>query len=263
MMLQKSESFSCKKENYDKINIKRFITKLDSFFATDDLEGAKNHIEYWEKEAQNIGDDTGLVTILNEELGFYRRNGQKEAGLSAVERVIPLLEKVGNDNTLSGAAVMINAATTLKAFGNAERAIHLYARAEKVFVSNEKIDIFEYAALLNNKASALCDTKDYLNAQFCYQKAIEILNRLKKYDGEIAVSYVNLAHLIHDWKGDKKAVDDYLALAWDYINSDKQPHDANYAFILSKCAPSYRFFGKELEADALEEVSKEIYGAGK
>jgi len=33
---------SCVKENNEKINAQRFIDKLDSYFATNDLDGRKN-----------------------------------------------------------------------------------------------------------------------------------------------------------------------------------------------------------------------------
>ena len=47
--------------------------------------------------------------------------------------------------------------------------------------------------------------------------------------------------------------------AWDYINSDNQPKDGNYAYILRKCAPSLDYFKRPEEAQACRDVAKEIY----
>jgi len=55
-------------------------------------------------------------------------------------------------------------------------------------------------------------------------------------------------------------VEALLDEAWDYLNSDRQPRDANYAFIISKCAPSLKYFNRNDEAEALLAVAKVIYG---
>ena len=94
----------------------------------------------------------------------------------------------------------------------------------------------------------------------CYLSAIEILKEEGKHDGEIAISMINLAHLVFDRDDTAyERVESLLDEAWEYINSPRQPHDANYAFILSKCAPSLDYFKRHDEADALREVAKEIY----
>ena len=48
--------------------------------------------------------------------------------------------------------------------------------------------------------------------------------------------------------------------AWEYINSPRQARDGNYAYVLRKCAPSFEYFQRPEEAQALRDVAKEIYG---
>ena len=84
------------------------------------------------------------------------------------------------------------------------------------------------------------------------------------HDGEIAISLIMLAHLTFD--RDDTAYEKVEALldeAWEYINSDNQPKDGNYAYVLRKCAPSFDYFQRPMEAQALREVAKEIYDQGK
>ena len=47
--------------------------------------------------------------------------------------------------------------------------------------------------------------------------------------------------------------------AWDYLNRDSIKKDGNYAFICSKCAPSFAYFGFEKKASFLEGEAKRIY----
>ena len=254
----------CSKVDTEKVDIYRFITKLDSFFQTNDLAGAGKHLNYWEQEAKALGDNAGLLTVLNEEIGYYRRTGEREQALRAVEEATELLKSTELINNPSGAVICINIATTLNAFGKAEEGIPLYEQAEKIYLAQGMENTYEYAALLNNKATALSNLKQYKQAEESIERAISILKTDGTHDGEIAVSLVNLAHLFYD--NDDTAVEKVekaLDLAWEYINSPNQPHDANYAFILSKCAPSYRYFNREIEANALEKVSAEIYGGEK
>ena len=75
---------SCSKESYDTIPTSRIIDKLDALFAKNDLIGAGKLLEYWEREARNLCDERGLLEILNEEIGYFRRIGNKDRGLSAV-----------------------------------------------------------------------------------------------------------------------------------------------------------------------------------
>lgn len=252
---------SCAKEPVNQVNVGRFIQKLEEYFSTNDTEGAGRHIEYWENEARNFNDTRGLLSILNEELGYYRRVNDKEKAIAAVEEAVRVLSENGLADSVSGATIYINAATTLKAFGLAQKGMTYFDIAQRTYKANGKDKDFDYAALLNNKASALCDLKLYDEAELCYNRAVEILKEIGKHDGEIAVSLINLAHLYFDRDSTAyRQVEEYLDSAWEYLNSPGIARNGSYAFILSKCIPSYRYFKRELEAEALEEVTKEIYG---
>ncbi|MBQ9429061.1 MAG: tetratricopeptide repeat protein [Clostridia bacterium] len=259
--MENFECKSCSAEPTGRINLARFLDRLDACFARGDLAAAGECLAFWENEARGYNDSCGLLSVLNEEIGYYRRTGEREKGLGAVSEALQLLQFKGLTDHISGATIFINAATTLKAFGKAEEGLPLYDTAAEIYKECGKTDSYEYAALLNNKAAALCELRRFDEGQATYEQAIAILEKEGKHDGEIAVSLVNLAHLYYD--RDDTAFADVEALldrAWEMINSPRQPHDANYAFILEKCAPSFRYFKREIEAEALEEVSKEIYG---
>jgi len=258
--MDKKECCSCVKEPKDRINAIRLLSKLDEFFKTNDLAGAGDYLRYWEKEAESLFDKRGLLTVLNEELGYYRRTNEPERGITAVRKAASLIDELGMNENASAAVIFVNMATTLKAFGKAAEGIAYYEQAEKIMTDSCREQTYDFAAMLNNKASSLCDMGRLDEAEECYKRAIAILDKNGEHDGEIAVSYVNLAHLYFDRDGNAyEQVEKLLDTAWEYINSERQPHDANYAFILSKCAPSFEYFKRFDEAEALKEVAREIY----
>lgn len=248
----------------DRIDIPRFIEKLDRCFNRNDMRSARECIEYWESEARRIGDDRGLLTILNEAVGYYRRTQKKGKALKAMEESLSLVEKLGLSQSMSGATIYINSATTLSFFGREQDGLVLYDKAADCFKASNKTDTYEYAALLNNKAGTLNALKRYDEAEENWHSAIDILKNIGFHDGEIAISLVMLAHLTYD--RDTAAYDKVEALldmAWEYINSNDQPRDGNYAYVLRKCAPSFDYFKRPIEAQALRDVAKEIYDKGK
>ena len=156
-------------------------------------------------------------------------------------------------------SIYINAATTLSFFGREEEGLRLYDKAADCYISGNLTETYEYAALLNNKAGTLNELKRYDEAEENWKDAIEILKKLGFHDGEIAISLVMLAHLTFERDNTScETVEALLDEAWDYLNSDNQPKDGNYAYVLRKCAPSFEFFQRSIEAQALRDVAREI-----
>ncbi len=251
---------SCVKEPTGRINVARFLQRLDAALSRNDLAQAQDCIRFWEKEARSLQDDRGLLSVTNEALGLYRRTADKTAALAAIDQAKELLFSLGMDSQVSGAVIWVNLATTMAAFGQNEQALAYYQKAEDIFLRQGMEGTYEYAALVNNKAAALSKLKQYDQAQQCYEKAISILQAEGQHDGEIGLSMLCLAHVYFDRDEAAYAqVEALLDKAWDYLCSPRQAHDGNYAFILTKCAPSLDYFGRRDEAQALREVAKEIY----
>ena len=107
------------------IPVSRFIDKLDGCFAHNDMKGARECIQFWENEARRVDDRKGLLTVLNEAVGYYRRTQKRTRALEAAEECLKLVDALGLSETVSAATVYINAATTRSFFGNEEEALAL------------------------------------------------------------------------------------------------------------------------------------------
>ena len=242
------------------IPVSRFIESLDQCINRNDMKAAGKCIKYWESEARCLHDKSGLLTVLNEAVGYYRRAHKKTRALEAMEESLLLADELGLTHKVSGATIYINAATTLSFFGSEEKALELYEKAALCFEAEKKTESYEYAALLNNRAATLFELKRYDEAEADWLAAIDILKKIGMHDGEIAVSLLMLAHLTYDRDSDAvEKVEVLIDEAWNRINSDDQPKDGNYAYVLRKCAPSLEFFNRPDEAQACRDVAKEIY----
>ena len=250
---------SCSKESYDVIPTVRILGKLDELFSRNDLDAVGRLLDYWVKEAKNLGDERGLLEMLNEEIGYFRRTGESEKGIKAVRDAFTLIEKLDAEEHLSSATVYLNGATTMKAFGKAREAMEYYEKARKIYEKNLEPGDYRLAAYHNNISSAYRELGEYENAEKACFSALGILEKCDGYLGERAVTHVNLAHIYYDNDPCDERVYEHMDKAWEFLSSNEIPHDGNYAFIASKCYPSFGFFGYFECEKSLRELSEKIY----
>lgn len=259
-----------------RIPIRRVIEKADEAYNKNDMAEAGRLLEYWQKEAEALGDESGELSVTDELIGYYRKTGNAEKGLAAVARALELLSKLDLKNTVSGATILLNAATTMKAFGKAEEGLPLYDEAEKVYLANLKENDVLFAGLYNNKALALTDAGKYEEAESCYKKAIDVMTSQDSAGNlDAAVSFVNLAVLLrtraenggnndgnsggNNDGSDKEKITDCLFKAYGLLTDEKNQKNGYYAFVLSKCAPAFGAFGYTRIENELKKESEEIY----
>lgn len=250
---------SCSKESYKVIPLARVFDKLNEQFSRNDLQGAGRTLDFWESEARSLGDDRGLLEILNEKIGFYRRTADEKKALSAISEAFNLIEKKGVGDPISSGTIYLNGATTMKAFGKAGASMVYYEKAKAIYESHLEADDYRLAALYNNLSSAYKDLGDYLNAEMSCFKAIDILGEKDDCLGEIAVSLINVAHIYYDQDPLDERIYEMMDKAWEHLTSDKNEHDGDFAFICSKCYPSFGFFGYFEKEAELKALSEKIY----
>ncbi len=250
---------SCSKESYLKVPCDRVLEKLDEHFARNDIAGAGRLLLYWENEARILGDDRGLLEILNELIGYYRRTNEKDKALASVKEAFALIEKLGDGNSVCFGTIYLNGATTMKAFDLAEEAIPYYEKARKIF--EDKLDENDYrlAAFYNNVSSAYKDLGRLSDSENACLKAIEILGGDGKYNGEVAVTYINLAHLYHEADPFDERVEASLDKAYEMLTSKATVKDGAFAFLCSKCYPSFGYFGHFEREKEIRELTEKIY----
>ena len=96
-------------------------------------------------------------------------------------------------------------------------------------------------------------------AENSYKTAVKILRADGEHDAEIAVSLINLAHLYDKAGCNAGAIYKLLDDAWEILNSDCLEKNGNFAFVCSKCAPSFEYFDQSDRGKFLKSEADRIY----
>ena len=244
------------------IPVGRFIEKLDELlYKKNDIEGARRHLDFWERAAKAGNDTRGLLTVENEMMGFFRQNGTKEEAYAAADTALGLLDELGLSDHVSGATTYLNAATVYKTFGEPTKAVENYEKARGIYEKHlEKTDP-RLAGLYNNYALALCDLEWFDEAEKMYFSALEIVENDDDQVLERAITYLNLADMYFEKLGELDSIDyieNYLAKAEAVFDGDVE-RNGYYAYVCEKSAPTFEYYGWFMAAKTLRERAAEIY----
>ncbi|MBQ1846968.1 MAG: tetratricopeptide repeat protein [Clostridia bacterium] len=245
-----------------RIDVGRFISKLDSYYSKNDYDGAGRHLEYWYGEAVSGNDLRGRFSVLNEMLGHYRKTGNKEKALSKVNEILDVIHALGTENSISSATAYLNIGTVYKAFSMASEALPFFLKALDVYNGNLKEGDVRFGGLYNNMALALVDLHRYDEAFDFFNKAVLVMLDSGSGKPETAVTYLNMASAAEAKLGLEEAeelITEYLDLAESYLDAPDNARDGNYAFVCDKCAPVFSYYGRFYYANELRKRMKEIY----
>ncbi len=245
------------------IPLRRVLDKLDEYFAKDDAAGAERHLKYWLAEAEENRDDRGRLSVLNELVGLYRKNGHETEALETAEKAIRLAEAIGLEGSVTMGTTLLNAATAYKVFDQPERALALYEQARTLYEQHLPPTDERLAGLYNNMAVTLTALERYAEARDLYEAALSVISRTEGGQADEAITYLNFADLIaaeHGPDAGDAAIRAYLDKAESLLNDASLPRDGYYAFVCEKCAPTFAYYGYYFTAKELEERAREIYG---
>ena len=244
------------------IPLNAVIEKLDAYLERREFAAAERHLRYWAQEAQLCRDFRGKLTVLNEQIGFYRKQDKEAECFCAVKEALALSGTPDLAGTVTLGTTLINAATAYKAFGKAEEALPLYVRAREIYESALPPEDARLGGLYNNTALALCDLGSYAEAEKLYQKALAVMLRQTHGEADAAITYLNLADLVTAETGigscDER-IEQYLQKAEELLNTETLPRDGYYAFVCEKCAPVFGYYGYFLTEKEVKERAEKIY----
>ena len=248
------------KKPIERIPVNRIISKIDECFEKNDMAGAGKVLEYWANEAVAFNDLDGELAVMSEMMGYYRKTGEKEKALKSVKRGFELINLTGREKDVSTATVMLNGATTLKAFGQAEKAEKIYGEVLEVYNKFLDKNDEKFGGFYNNFALCLQDLKKYEKAEDCFKKALAVMKNVKGGKPDMAITYSNLATLYELWLGgEDKKIEECLDKAFSLLDGDDVTKNGYYAYVCEKCAPVFGYFGYFLQDAELKKRAKEIY----
>ena len=244
----------------------RFLAGLDAIFDAHAAAKAGPYLEQAMIDAENAGDDAGLLTVLNETMGFYRSQGRHKENQWIVQRALELATRMGITGTEAWTTTLINAATAMRAAGQYDQSEDLYKQAQ---VSSERTlapSDRRLAALHNNLSVLYSETGKTHQAEVELGEALRILESSSpdaETDLDVASTHTNLALTL--LAEDKlSAASWHAAKALEIYRNGHLEHSAHYASALAGYA-QVRFhqhdYGQavNLYCQALQ-VIEECYG---
>ncbi|MBM6981448.1 MAG: DUF4037 domain-containing protein [Bifidobacterium thermophilum] len=271
-----------------RFNADAFLTGLDAIYTAHRAgQDADAYLQQAMTDAENAGDDAGLLTVLNETMGFYRSQGRHEENQWIVQRALELGLRMGLVGSEAWTTTLINAATAMRAAHHYDQAADLYRQALDSAAATYGKHDRRLAALHNNLSMLYSETGHPDKAHDQLAQAMTILNDSgadPHTDPDIASTYVNLAlvelQLWHDARNHESAgsaagqtqptselldrADERARQALNIYHQGKLTHSAHYASALAGAAQVQFARGAFAEAVTLYrnalDVIAECYG---
>lgn len=185
-----------------------FLKGLDAIF--EGHEGATKAEPYLLQamdDAENAGDDAGLLTVLNETMGFYRSQGRHEDNQWIVQRSIELALRMRLEGTEAWTTTLINAATSMRAAGRYDQAEDLYHQAIDSAKATLSPTDRRMAALHNNLSMLYSETGRPEQALHELEAALRVLEAASvdpSNDIDIAATHTNIALILLELPADER-----------------------------------------------------------
>ena len=241
------------------VQVPQVIAEFDELCNQGREEDARDLLEREQAKAHEGGDWRAALSLTSELLGQYRRTGEAEKGLAAVQRALDLIRDHHMGRTVSGATILLNAATTLKAFGHAAESIPIFTHVARVYADNLDPADYRFAGLYNNMALSYDDVGDTESAERFFKLALRVIEKTEHPENDSAVTWCNLAEMYGRRDLEDERIGDCLEKAWECLNAPGLRRDGYHAFTISKCAPTFDYYGYFLYANELRQRSEAIY----
>lgn len=217
-----------------------FLDGLDVIFnAGKARDQAGPYLQQALVDAENAGDDTGLLTVLNETMGFYRSQGRHQENMWIIQRTIELATRMRIEGSEAWTTTLINAATGLRAAKKYDQAEDLYrqalASAAKTLGPRDR----RLAALHNNLSMLYSETKRPDKAEQELRRAMDILENSStdpSRDLDLASTHTNLALLLMQSKDNPQALQEAWNQARTALSIYRTGHLENNAHYASALA---------------------------
>jgi tetratricopeptide (TPR) repeat protein len=134
------------------------LNKFDEFLNKNLIKEAGEYLETEIKKAKEQNDSFTEMTLHNEVVSYHRRTGEQAKAVSAINEILELIEKFELKNSVLGANMYLNCATTLNFFNRTADSLPLFERAFEAYVNTIPENDYRFAGFYNNYALALYDT---------------------------------------------------------------------------------------------------------
>lgn len=175
-------------------DVTKVLEGLDDIFARKQMNQVEPYLQSHLKSFMESGDASGVITVVNELIGFYRSMGEHEKSMFYCGQILSFLEMCKLKGTVPYATTLLNVATANRAAGKSQEAMEYYKQVESIYIEHlEKTD-YRFAGLYNNLSILYEETGAYEKAVEVLEKALKIIELYGEQTRiELATTYTNLA----------------------------------------------------------------------
>ena len=233
------------------MDIERVIQKVDDLYSQNRGKEAEQLMLQCIPLAMQEGDDSALLQLLNELLGYYRETSQVENSYAIAAQAISLAKQMGLEGSLHYATTLLNVANAYRAGGRLQDSLQCYLRGREIYQKQLEPTDMLVASLENNISLLYQEMGEYAKAKESLLKALDIV-KAKGEDFEVAVTYANLASTCLLLQEAEEAYS-YAQLSIETFQS-LGVADFHYSAALSALGTYY--YGKKQYAEAKSYFSK-------
>ncbi|MCM1187200.1 MAG: DUF4125 family protein [Lachnoclostridium sp.] len=142
--------------------------------------------------AEEKQDNSSLLQLLNELLGYYRETSRVEESYQVAERALALAERMGLCDTIPYATTLLNAANAYRAGGRLQDSLECYKKTREIYDKLLAPEDMLVASLENNLSLLYQEMGDFASAKESLLRALPIVTAQDAHF-EVAVTYTNLA----------------------------------------------------------------------
>ena len=200
--------------------------------------------------------------MLNELIGYCRKTGQKEAAERYSGEALELIDALELGSSVSVGTTYINIATAAYVFGDYERSIGMFERAEKIYRGRRQVDARLMGGMYNNMGLTLTALRRWDEAMESYWKALSWMEDVPGGAPERAETCLNMANTLEYRYGAVEAeeqINELLDRAEALLDSPDVVKDGYFAYICDHCAPTFEHYGYFLTAAKLKDWTKRYY----
>ncbi|MCI8991602.1 MAG: tetratricopeptide repeat protein [Eubacterium sp.] len=252
-----------KKNKEEKNAVQQMFAELADCFNRNDLEGAESCTDRWLQAAREQENWQMELTVLNEQIGFFRKTGKVKRGTETIRRAFWIIEQYGIDSTEAAATTWLNGATAYRAFGEYGKAEKYFKKTLAFYETHLKEKEYHLASLYNNLALLKTDQKKYTEAEAYMEKALGLIKTDPKSQAEAATTCMSMAYMYRSMDlpvtEKQNKICKYLDRAWELLENQKELPDSYYAYVCKNGAGMFRLFGREEQADRMQELAETYY----